>query len=187
MVMPMLKRDWTVDDLLDLPEDGSRYEVVDGELLVTPAPELRHQGASGELYSRLRSYLATQRRAQVYYAPVDVIFSPKRGVQPDLVVLPLVNGRQPESFEQAGRLLLAVEILSPSTARYDRVIKRDLFRDQNVPEYWIVDLDARTFERSTPAEPRPEVLCDRLVWSPEGAGDPFELDLAEYFAAVLGD
>jgi Uma2 family endonuclease len=187
MAMPMLKRDWTVDDLLDLPEDGCRYEVVDGELLVTPAPLLRHQRALGALYRRLWSYLEAQRRAQVYFAPVDVIFSPTRGVQPDLVVLPLVDGREPESFEEAGRLLLAVEILSPSTARYDRVIKRGLFRDQGVPEYWIIDLDARTIERSTPAEPRPEVIADRLTWSPDEAGEPFELDLTEYFAAVLGD
>ena len=76
-------------------------------------------------------------------------------------------------------------MLSPETARADRVKKRTLYREQNVPQYWIVDLDARTFERSTPEDARLEILADEITWHPEGATAPLVIDLASYFAAVL--
>jgi Uma2 family endonuclease len=154
MHMPLLKRRWTVDDLADLPDDGQRYEVIDGELFVTPAPSPRHQDAIAELYVLLREYLSRERVGHAYFAPADVTFSRTRAVQPDLLVVPLIGGRRPDRFGDLGPLLLAVEVLSPSTARADRVAKRTMFRDEGVAEYWIVDLDARTIERSTPADPR---------------------------------
>ena len=120
-----------------------------------------------------------------YFAPADVVFSPTRAVQPDLLVVPLINGRRPERFEDVGTLLLAIEVLSPSTARADRVAKRVMFRDQGVAEYWVIDLDARAVERSTPADPRVEVLVDRLEWLPVGVASSFVVDLSEYFRAVL--
>jgi Uma2 family endonuclease len=183
--MPLLKRRWSVDDLEDLPDDGNRYEVIDGELFVTPAPAFQHQAAVGELHVALREYVRREAIGYAFGSPIDVTFSSARVVQPDVSVVPLVNGRRPNKFDEAGRLLLAVEVLSPSTARADRVAKRVVYRDENVPEYWIVDLDARTFERSTPANPRPEVIADQIVWRPEGAASPFVLDLTSYFAAVL--
>jgi Uma2 family endonuclease len=185
MRMPLLKRRWTVDDLVDLPDDGNRYEVIDGELFVTPAPSLRHQEAIAQMYVRLRQYLARERVGHAYFAPADVIFSQTRAVQPDLLVMPLTNRRRPERFEDVGTLLLAIEVLSPSTARADRVAKRVMFRDQGVAEYWIIDLDARAIERSTPADPRVEVLADRVEWLPAGAASSFVVDLPEYFHAVL--
>jgi Uma2 family endonuclease len=185
MRMPMLKREWTVDDLLDMPDDGQRYEIIDGELFVTSAPALRHQEAIAEMHVRLREYLSRERIGHAYFAPADVIFSPKRAVQPDVLVIPLVNGRRPERFEDAGRLLFAIEVLSPSSARADRVAKRALFRSEGVSEYWVVDLDARAVERSTPADPRVEVLVDRIEWQPEGARTPLIIDLADYFIQVL--
>src|SRR5207342_2372081 len=151
------------------------------------APSLRHQDAIGGLYLLLRAYLSRERVGHAYFAPADVIFSPTRAVQPDLLVLPLINGRRPDKFGNVGRLLLAVEVLSPSTARADRVAKRTLFRDEGVAEYWIVDLDARTVERSTPNDPRVEVLADRLEWRAEGAASSIAIDLADYFARVLDD
>ncbi|HEY5061878.1 MAG TPA: Uma2 family endonuclease, partial [Gemmatimonadaceae bacterium] len=87
--------------------------------------------------------------------------------------------------EDVGRLLLAVEVLSPSTARADRVAKRVLYRDQGVAEYWVVDLEARTVERSTPADARVDVLAERLTWCAEGAASALEIDLLEYFSRVL--
>jgi Uma2 family endonuclease len=84
-------------------------------------------------------------------------------------------------------LLLAVEVLSPSTARADRVTKRVLYRDEGVSEYWVVDLDARTIERSTPADPRVDILDDRVEWRAEGAASSIAIDLADYFARVLDD
>ena len=185
MSMPMLKRQWTVADLEDLPDDGNRYEVIDGELFVTPAPALRHQRAVGELHFLLNAYLNTQRVGYAVVAPADITFSSKRLVQPDVFAIPPFEGRFPKSFEQVRQLLLAVEVLSPSTARADRVVKRELFRDERVPEYWIVDFDARTIERSTPSETRPEILSERLAWLPDGAAEPLEIDLVAYFARVL--
>jgi Uma2 family endonuclease len=156
MHMPKLDRHWTADDLRELPDDGNRYEVIDGELFV-------------------------------YVAPADVAFSPRRLVQPDVFVAPLVNGRRPREWVDVRALLLAVEVLSPSTARADRVAKRRLFRDEGVPEYWIVDLDARTIERSTPADARPEVFDGRLEWRPSGGREPLVIDVEAYFAGVLDE
>lgn len=187
--MHMLKaqREWTVDDLQDMPDDGNRYEIIDGELFVSPSPTLPHQEAAGLLYRMLAAYLAVERIGHAFIAPADIVFSRGRVVQPDVFVVPLVNGRRPKSFQSAGRLLLAAEVSSPSTARLDRVNKRMLFRREAVAEYWIVDLDARTFERSTPSELRPEILAERLEWFPDGASAPLVIDLAEYFAMVFDE
>ena len=185
MHMPKLRRHWTVDDLQDLPDDGNRYEVVDGELLVTPAPSWAHQRAVLMLARRLEDYLAMYPVGEVLIAPADIPFSPSRLDQPDVFVVPLVNGKRPNRFEDVRRLLLAAEVLSASTARADRVTKRVMLRDESVPEYWVIDLDARAIERSTPADARIDVIDDQLVWLPSGAAAPFHLDLSEFFAKVL--
>ena len=187
MRMPRLEQLWTVEQVLALPSDGNRYEVIDGELFVTPAPSLNHQSAAFELCRLLQEYLQRERVGHAYVAPADVTFSPRRLVQPDVFAVPLVNGRRPRRFEDAGKLLLTAEILSPSTARADRIRKRDMFRDEGVPEYWVVDLDARAIERSTPRDPRVELLADRIEWRPAGAETTLEVDLADYFARVLDD
>lgn len=185
MHMPTLKRDWTVADLDDLPDDGQRYEVIDGELFVTPAPSLDHQAAVGALYRNLAAYLERERIGYVFVSPADVTFSPKRAVQPDVFAVPLLRGKRPRKFVEVKRLLLAVEVLSPSTARADRIVKRAMFRDEGVAEFWIIDLDARAFERSTPADSRVEVLDQQIEWLPEGASAPLRIDIRRYFADVL--
>jgi Uma2 family endonuclease len=185
MVMPNLKRQWTVADRDELPDDGNRYEVIDGELFVTPSPAWRHQEAVARLYRLIADYLDLEPVGHAFMAPADVVFSPKRGVQPDLFVVPLVDGRTPRHFDDVRRLLLAVEVLSPSTARADRVAKRVLYRDEQVGQYWIVDLDSRIIERSTPSELRPEILDSRLAWLPEGATRSLTIDLLAYFRQVL--
>ena len=185
MYMPTLRRHWTVEDLQDLPSDGNRYEVIDGELFVTPAPTYRHQAAIVEMVARLREYLLHQRVAFVLAAPVDVEFSSARLVQPDLIVIPAVGGKRPENFAEAGRLLLAIEVVSPSSARADRVDKREVYRAEGVAEYWVIDLDARVVERSIPSDPRIEILDEQITWKCEGATDPFVMDLTNYFAQVL--
>ena len=184
MVMPNLKRRWTVAERDELPDDGNRYEVIDGELFVTTAPSFMHQRAVSQLYRLLAAYLDREPVGEALVAPADIVFSPRRGVQPDVFVLPFVNGRRAQHFSDVGRLLLAVEVLSPSTAHTDRVDKRALYREERVDEYWVVDLDSRIIERSTPGEPRAEILASHLEWLPEGATTAFAMDVAKYFEKV---
>ena len=180
------RRQWTANDLLDMPDDGQRYEVIDGELFVTPAPSLDHQAALGILHARLMEYLDRERVGYVFFSPADIRFSPRRAVQPDLFVAPPVNGHRPRSYSEITHLTLAIEALSPSTARLDRIVKRKLYREEGVSEFWIVDLDARAFERSTPLDARVDVLDSSLEWWPEGASTPFALDIAAYFEELFG-
>jgi Uma2 family endonuclease len=185
--MALDTRAWTVADLAGMPDDGQRYEVIDGELFVTPAPSLRHQEAIAALHLLLAPYVKDERIGHLVFAPADVTFSPRRGVQPDLFVTPLVNGRRPKDSSEIRGLLLAVEVLSPSSVRADRVVKRALYRDEGVHEYWVVDLDTRTIERSTPDNTSAEVITDTLHWSPPGATRPLIIDVRQYFAGVLDD
>lgn len=169
-----------------LPDDGNRYEVIDGELFVTPAPTWRHQAASRALFLQLHPYISAHALGEVIYAPADVEFADDRMVEPDLFVVPLVGGRVPQRWEDVGRLLLAVEILSPSTARADRQVKRRLYQREGVPEYWIIDVDARLVERWRPGDERPEILAERLTWEPDAAVPALDVDLVGYFAALHG-
>lgn len=178
-------RVWTADDLADVPDDGQRYEVIDGELFVTPAPALPHQEAVGQLFKLLQPYVASQRVGHVMFSPADIQFSKRRAVQPDLFVAPLVNGGRPRQWTDIRGLVLAVEVLSPSSVRADRVVKRAMYRAQRVADYWVIDLDERTFERTTPADPAVEIETTTLRWHPAGASSPLTIDVAEYFAEVL--
>ncbi len=186
MGMPATERSWTVEVVRALPHDGNRYEVVDGELLVTRAPTWDHQRAVRALFVRLHPYLVEHRIGQAIWAPADVTFSETRMVQPDLFVVPLVDGRESRTWEDVGRLLLAVEVLSPSTARADRQLKRRLYQQQGVPDYWIVDVDARLVERWRPEDTRPEIVSERLLWQADNVGAALEIELAAYFAEVVG-
>lgn len=182
-----INRLWTVDEVRALPDDGMRYEVVDGQLLVTPAPSWTHGEAVQELQYRLHAWLRKVGIGHVKVAPADVVLGPRTLVQPDLFVVPLVNGRRPDDWTEAGRMLLAVEVLSPGTARRDRIVKRELYQRTHVPEYWIVDVDTRAVERWRANELRAELLAERIEWRPEGVEEPLIIDLAEYFADVLGE
>jgi Uma2 family endonuclease len=175
---------WTVEKVRALPSDGNRYEVVDGELLVTPAPTFDHQDAVGSLFVRLREYTLREGVGYAAMSPADITLGPRTLVQPDLFVAALVEGRRPREWSDVERLLLAVEVLSPSTARADRAVKRALYQRQGVGEYWIVDLDARLVERWRPEDQRPEVLADVLDWSPEPGREPLRLELAGFFEQV---
>jgi Uma2 family endonuclease len=84
-------------------------------------------------------------------------------------------------------LVLAVEVISPSSAQSDRTKKRSLFQREGVPEYWIVDVDSHIVERWRPGDDRPEVLSDSLVWQPSVEHRALEIDLPAFFAEVVGD
>lgn len=184
MGMPQPIAEWTVERVFALPADGNRYEAVDGELLVTPAPSLPHQVAVQALYERLKPYVSAHGLGRALVSPADIEFDERTLLQPDLFVAPVVNGRLPGSWEEIRSLLLAVEVLSPSTARADRQVKRRRYQRHGVPEYWIVDLDARLVERWRPADERPEILAERLEWCPLAKLSPLDIDLATLFADV---
>lgn len=186
MAMPATTR-WTVDMVRALPNDGKRYEVIDGELFVTPAPTWSHQRAAFILGKLLSPYVDQHAIGDVLLAPAEVPVTADVKVEPDVFVVPLVGGRKPPSWQEAGRLLLVSEILSPSTARADRHVKRRLYQRERVPEYWIVDVDARLVERWRPDDERPEILAERLEWQPDPAHPPLVIDLVAYFRDVTGE
>ena len=126
--------DWTVDDLDRLPDDGLRYELVDGVLLVSPSPLARHQLALSALLVRLA--LAAPPDLRVLPSPLDITFSRTRLLQPDIVVL---HQDQVRGRKVSGIPLLAVEVLSPSTRATDTTLKRHVLEQAGVPSYWLLD------------------------------------------------
>lgn len=187
MGMPETLERWTAARVRELPDDGNRYEVVDGELLVTPAPSFDHQHAAGALLISLHTYLEGSALGVAVMSPADIEFDPTTLVQPDVFVVPLAAGRRPKRWADIHGLLLAIEVLSPSTARADRTVKRRRYQRAGVPAYWIVDLDARLVERWRPGSDRPEVLDERLVWQPDAATPALEIDLKAFFERVVAE
>ena len=177
MAMPAeTARHWTAREVRELiaaaPLATPRYELVDGELLVTPGPGAFHQRAVVKLIVALDAYLERERIGHVVTSPSDVELEPEFVTQPDVFVVPMAEWRRVATEGMPIReLLLAIEVLSPSSSRHDRVRKRPLYQ-RHVPDYWIVDLDARLFERWTPGDERPEVITETLVWHPAGGGAP---------------
>jgi Uma2 family endonuclease len=172
---------YTAEMVRALPEDGSRYEVVHGELLVTPSPRLLHQRAQRRLGVALDNYLAGQRVGELFFSPADISWAPDILVQPDLFVASLQETATLE-WAKVQTLLLAVEVLSPTSTRADRFTKRRLYQEQRIPQYWIVDADQRQVEVWTPEAVFPVVERERLLWHPEGASDACVVKLAELFA-----
>ena len=187
MGMAATSERWTAEMLRALPDDGKRYEIVHGELLVTPSPSFTHQRAVRELLRLIDAHVRRSRRAEVLSSPADIELGPDSLVQPDLFVFPTVEGRPVRPWSEIGPLLLAIEILSPTTARYDRIVKRRLYLEQAIPEYWIVDCDARCIERWRPGDERPEILTEQLAWHAPGGSSPLVIDLKSFFSIVLDE
>ena len=187
MAMPAQPTEWTVDMVRALPDDGNRYEVIDGELFVTPAPSVVHQRAVLELALLIAPYVRAHRIGEALISPADVIvYGPRKFVQPDIFVVPLVSGAPMRAWTDVGRLLLAVEVLSPSTEHTDRGRKSTLYKEKAVPEYWIVDTTERTVERRRPDDSQAEILTESLQWHPELDAPPLVVDLPGYFDRVHG-
>lgn len=182
MGMPHAAVSWTADRVRALPADGNRYEVVHGELLVTPAPRVLHQRAVTELLGRLGACLPAECGLELLLSPADIELDERTLVQPDVFVTRRMSGGSMASWKDVD-LLLAIEVLSPSTARYDRLIKRDLYHRRGI-DYWIVDLDARVIERWQPEDDRPEILADTIDWHVPGVDAGCVLDLEAFFSEV---
>jgi len=139
-----LKQKLDYSDLAVAPDDGYRYEILEGDLLVTPAPSPLHQRVSKRLQRQLEAYFEVRSLGEVFDAPVDVILTLHDVVEPDLVVVTepkQISGRGIE-----GVPLLVVEILSSSTRRRDRTMKARRYAELGIPHYWIVDPDEKRME-----------------------------------------
>ena len=132
---------WTYDDYVHFPDDGRRYELIEGERVVTPAPSPRHQFVSRNLSTAMQAFVKVHDLGTTLYAPLDVILDDASIVQPDVLFiakkrLDLMSNR---GFEGAPDLV--VELLSPNTHRRDYVEKRRLYAAHGVREYWVVDTE----------------------------------------------
>jgi Uma2 family endonuclease len=136
---------YTYADLEAFPEgDGKRYEIIDGELFVTPSPILRHQEVLRNLVVRIQSHLDEDPRGTLFFAPLDVVFSDDNVVEPDLFYISKARAERMTRKNIQGAPDLVVEVLSESTRRTDEIRKRKLFERHDVLEYWIVDPELDT-------------------------------------------
>jgi Uma2 family endonuclease len=173
----------TADMVRALPDDGMRYETVHGELLVTPAPRAWHQEVAFRLAVALREYCRRSGIGHVMMSPADISWSPDTLVQPDVFVVDLAEARTLD-WSQMQHLLLAVEVLSPSSVRADRFTKRRLYQEVGVPTYWVVDPDGGEVEVWKPHDTFSTVERERVAWRPAGSGKEFVLELAELFKPI---
>ncbi len=180
MVAPVY---YTVDMVRALPDDGNRYEVVHGELLVTPAPRPWHEVLVFRLHRALSEYLQYEPVGHAFGSRADLSWGRYVGVEPDVFVVPLEEARTLE-WSKMQHLLLVAEVLSPSSARADRFTKRRLYQERWIPTYWVVDGDERLVEVWTPNVELPVVEREQLLWQPAGAGESLTVELRELFAPI---
>ncbi len=175
---------YTSDMVRVLPDDGNRYEVVYGELLVTPSPRPWHQVIVTRLTVALGTYLEADPIGLVLMSPADISWGRDDVlVQPDLFVVLRAEMRTLD-WKRIRTLPLAVEVLSPSSQRADRFTKRRLYQEQKVGSYWLVDGDERVAEVWTPDVEFPVIERNRLLWQPAAARQPFLLELPDLFRPV---
>ena len=138
---------WTYADYLELPDDGNLYEVIEGELFMTPAPGTKHQLVSGELEFALQTFVKSQSLGVVLNAPCDVLLEPGgTPVEPDIFFISRSRLNIITSQNIQGPPDLIVEIISPSNPEHDRDRKFKLYQESRVAEYWIVDPEVQTIE-----------------------------------------
>ena len=183
MSMPAaLDRYYTREEVLAFPEDGNRYELVHGELLVSPAPRLSHQDAVLALALLLAPYVTKHGVGKLHISPSDLSWGGRSDVtvQPDVFVV-APQDHPAREWIDVRQLSLVIEVLSPSTARHDRLTKRRLYQEMQVPLYWLIDLDARRAEVWTPEATFPVIETRVLTWQPAAATAAFTLALETLF------
>lgn len=172
-----------VRELIDESRPSPRYETAYGELLVTPPPDYRHQRVVGRLLVALAAYLEREPLVGgvVLASPADISWGRRDVlVQPDVFVVPEPGSPRPR-WDELGSLLLAAEVVSPSSRRADRFTKRRVYQETHTPLYWVLDPMHDTAELWRPDAVEPQVERERLLWHPVGATEPFTLAVAELF------
>ena len=183
--MPMVQaKVWTLEELHSLPDDGNKYELLHGELFVTPAPTLDHETIIARLNALLVPFVMAHGLGYVYSGN-SVITQGGSELLPDLLV------RQPAApktdWKSAPIPILVVEVLSPSTRRRDREYKRPFYVDEvGVPEYWIVDGEGRSITVIRRGG-SPVTTTDRLTWAPHETEPTLEIHLVDVFGPETQD
>lgn len=137
---------WTYDDYAALPYDGQRYEIVNGVLLMTPAPTPEHQSIATRMAYYLFPHIDLAGIGKLFTAPIDVDLGPKNVYQPDLIIVLNAHMYRVDEKKIIGAPDLAVEVASPNTAFYNRIIKYEKYADGGVQEYWIANIEAKTIQ-----------------------------------------
>jgi len=159
--------EWTYAEYARLPDDGNRYEVIDGEVCVTPAPGPKHQEVAANLFFLLRAHVTQQRVGKMLW-DVDLLFLSGQYLRPDMVFVPAASlgGITDRGVESPPGLV--VEVLSPHSRRIDLALKPLRYRDFGIPEYWVVDQPARSVHVFRFAvSPEEEIVTNTLAWQPE--------------------
>jgi len=176
--MPISVRRYTVTDLERFPNDGNRYELLDGVLLVTPAPSPAHQIVVSRLHFRLAQAVMTDGAAHVL-SPGVITIPPRLQLQPDILVLPARYSLE-SKWSEIDEHWLAVEVLSRSSRAYDRDTKRDAYLALGVQEVWLVDRWKEVVEVSSARAPA-EVVRHVLYWRVPTLERKVEISLSEIF------
>ncbi len=178
MHMATTTKQWTLEEVHSLPDDGNKYELVRGALFVTPPPTDPHETIGARLTHLLVAYVEREKLGYVY-RPQAVMRFDGSEVEPDLMVRQ-PNGNPDPTWDNAPTPILVVEILFPSTRRRDQNQKRNLYLDAGVAEYWKVDGERRTIV-SVRRDREDVVARTELVWHPVGASAPLVLHVARAF------
>jgi Uma2 family endonuclease len=177
MHMSSVVKQWTLEELHSLPDDGNKYELVRGELFVTPAPAVSHETVASRLSLMLTPHVEQHRLGLVYHPRAVMRFQGSE-VEPDLMVRQPPNDDEP--WEDAPTPILIVEILSPSTRRRDQVQKRSLYMDAGVAAYWMVDSERRVI--TVVRQGHEDVLArEMLSWRPDGAAAELTFEVSRVF------
>ena len=178
MHMPSAVKQWTLEEVHSLPDDGNKYELVRGELFVTPPPTDAHETVAARLSGILVPYVEQHGLGLVYHPRAVMRFAGSE-VEPDLMVRALHPGDRPD-WDDAPIPILIVEILSPGTRKRDQVKKRSLYINAGVAEYWMIEPERRTI---TAVRMGYEDVVSRetMRWSPDGAAAELTFAVARVF------
>jgi Uma2 family endonuclease len=169
---------WTYEEYYRL-EDDQRHEIIDGNLLMAPSPDMWHQDWVGELYTVIRNQVRQHKLGKVFLAPFDVVLDAENTVQPDLIFVATANLGIINPRAIFGTPDLLIELISPSSVRRDRYDKKDLYARFGVKEYWIGDPANKSLEILTLKDGRYELHCAAeekgKLTSPALAGLEFDL------------
>jgi len=182
MAMPLPLPTYTTDDLRAFPDDGCRYELLNGMLLVTPAPGSIHQIVVARLNQDILPYLGNDGPA-IAVSPGEIEIAPKTLLDPDLLVVP-TRYRPGTQWTAMSGWWLAVEVSGRGSRRYDRDYKRNAYLALGVREVWLVDLMEKCVLVSRGGDPRDVRHAERLIWHPDEMPEPLTIDCARLFRGL---